>query len=57
MLYNRSREKIGGILSIIYFYAGSNDKLSQDFFLIEEKLMPAYSSLIRKIENKKNERS
>ena len=57
MLYNRSREKIGGILSIIYFYTGSNDKLSQDFFLIEEKLMPAYSSLIRKIENKKNERS
>lgn len=55
VLYNKSREKIGGILSIVYFHAGS--KLTHDFILIEEKLMPAYSSLIRKIENKKNERS
>jgi hypothetical protein len=55
-LYNRSREKIGGILSLIYFYMDANEKLPSEILKIEEELMPAYSSLIRKIE-KKHERT
>lgn len=56
ILYNRSREKVGGILSLVYFYHETNEKLPKGILKIEEDLMPAYSSLIRKIE-KKSERT
>lgn len=54
-LYNRSREKVGGMLSIIYFYHESG-KLPVGVDQIEEELLPAFSALIRRIE-KKHERT
>lgn len=56
ILYNRSREKVGGMLSLVYFYQPKEGKPPKDIQKIEEDLMPAFSSLIRKIE-KKNERT
>jgi predicted transcriptional regulator len=56
ILYGRSREKVGGMLSLAYFYQHEQNKTAQDILKIEEELMPAFSSLIRKIE-KKNERA
>jgi len=55
-LYNRSREKVGGILSIIYFYSEDKGSLPLGITKIEEELLPAYSALIRRIE-KKHERT
>jgi excisionase family DNA binding protein len=52
ILYNRSREKVGGILSLCYFYHKSTDDIPAEILKIEEELLPAYSSLIRKIEKK-----
>ena len=56
ILYGRSREKVGGMLSLAYFYQQEKDKPAPNILKIEEELMPAFSSLIRKIE-KKNERT
>lgn len=56
LLYGRSREKVGGMLSLAYFYQPEQNKASKEILKIEEELMPAFSSLIRKIE-KKNERT
>jgi hypothetical protein len=55
-LYNRSREKVGGILSLLYFHIDTKEIIPKEIMKIEEDLMPAYSSLIRKIE-KKHERA
>lgn len=51
-LYNRSREKVGGILSLIYFNHDFKNKVPEEINRIEEDLLPAYSSLIRRIEKK-----
>lgn len=56
ILYSRSREKVGGMLSLAYFYQNEKNKNAPKILKIEEELMPAFSSLIRKIE-KKNERA
>lgn len=56
LLYGRSREKVGGMLSLAYFYQHEQNKTAKEILKIEEELMPAFSSLIRKIE-KKNERT
>jgi len=53
-LYNRSREKVGGMLCLLYFHQSQGCPVPDDVAKIEEELMPAYSSLIRRIE-KKNE--
>lgn len=51
-LYNRSREKVGGILSLIYFNNDFEKKIPSEINRIEEDLLPAYSALIRRIEKK-----
>lgn len=49
--YNRSREKISSILALIYF--SDQDKTANSLAQkIESELMPMYSSLIKKIEQK-----
>jgi hypothetical protein len=53
VLYNRSREKIGALMALIYFYFDGKNKLSKELSTIENDLLPAYGSLIRKIEKKK----
>lgn len=55
-LYRRSRERVGGILALLYF--ASNDQQGEQPLIakIESELMPAYSALIRRME-KKRERS
>lgn len=57
ILYNRSREKIGGMLSLVYFYQVKDAKPSKEILKIEEELMPAYSSLIRRMEKKSEKKS
>lgn len=51
-LYNKSREKVGGILSLIYFNNDFEKKSPPEINRIEEDLLPAYSALIRRIEKK-----
>lgn len=52
-LYRRSRERVGGILALLYF--ASNDKQGEQPLIakIESELMPAYSALIRRMEKKR----
>ena len=49
-LYQESREKIGGIVSLYYFESNENAP-AKSIKTLEEDLLPAYSALIRKIEN------
>lgn len=51
-LYDRSRAKVGGMLSLVYFYHKDDGKLPEVIQKIEHELMPAFSSLIRKLEIK-----
>ncbi|MFP5387196.1 MAG: helix-turn-helix domain-containing protein [Bacteriovoracia bacterium] len=51
-LYDRSRAKVGGMLSLVYFYNKGDRKLPDVVQRIEHELMPAFSSLIRKLEIK-----
>jgi len=46
--YNLSRQKISGILSLLHSFEPENNNIKK----IEEDLLPAFSSLIKKIENK-----
>lgn len=49
-LYQMSREKVGAIISLYYFDQGPNSPPSI-IKSLEEDLLPAYSALIRKMEN------
>lgn len=51
-LYDRSRAKVGGMLSLVYFHQKKDGKLPEVIQLMEHELMPAFSSLIRKLEMK-----
>lgn len=51
-LYDHSRAKVGGMLSLFYFYNNHVNDIPIKIKRLEEELMPAYSSLIRKIEIK-----
>lgn len=51
-LYDRARAKVGGMLSLVYFYQKSEPRSSEVTQKIEQELMPAFSSLIRKLEMK-----
>lgn len=54
-LYNQSREKIGAILAILYIDLKVKELWSDEVYFIENQLLAAYSSLIRKME-KTNEK-
>ncbi len=51
-LYDHSRAKVGGMLSLFYFYTNHANDIPSKIRRLEEDLMPAFSSLIRKIEIK-----
>lgn len=51
-LYDHSRAKVGGMLSLVYFYQSDLQNLPDVILKIESELMPAFSSLIRKLEIK-----
>jgi excisionase family DNA binding protein len=51
-LYHHSRSKVGGLLSLFYFLRAEGSDIPLEIKNLEEQLMPAYSSLIRSIENK-----
>ena len=54
-LYNQSREKTGAILAILYIDLKVKELWSDEVYFIENQLLAAYSSLIRKME-KMNEK-
>jgi excisionase family DNA binding protein len=54
-LYNQSREKIGAILALLYIDLKVKELWSDEVYFIENQLLAAYSSLIRKME-KTNEK-
>jgi hypothetical protein len=43
---------VGGLLSLFYFLRAEGSDIPLEIKNLEEQLMPAYSSLIRSIENK-----
>lgn len=51
-LYDHARAKVGGMLSLFYFYNNHQNGIPTKVKRLEEDLMPAFSSLIRKIEIK-----
>jgi excisionase family DNA binding protein len=55
-LYRRSRERVGGLLALLYFASKDQAEGQPLIEKIESELMPAYSALIRRME-KKRERS
>lgn len=57
ILYSRAREKVGGMLAIFYFYQDQNSETPQKILKIEEDLMPAFSSLIRRMERKNDNKT
>jgi hypothetical protein len=50
--YDHSKAKVGGILSLFYFYNNQVNDISNKIRRLEKGLMPAYSTLIKKIEIK-----
>jgi excisionase family DNA binding protein len=54
-LYNQSREKVGGILALLYFDEKLEKAWATEIKFMENQLLAAYSSLIRKME-KRNEK-
>ena len=54
-LYNQSREKVGGILALLYFDEKLEKAWATEIKFMENELLAAYSSLIRKME-KRNEK-
>lgn len=53
ILYRRSRERVGGILALLYFVSKEQAETSPLISKIESDLMPAYSALIRRMEKKR----
>lgn len=54
-LYNQSREKVGGILALLYSDEELEKAWGSEIKFMENQLLAAYSSLIRKME-KRNEK-
>ncbi|OYW93303.1 MAG: hypothetical protein B7Z18_06775 [Alishewanella sp. 32-51-5] len=51
-LYDRARAKVGGMLALVYFHQKQDSSPVEIIEKIEQELMPAFSSLIRKLEMK-----
>ena len=50
--YEKSREKIAGIIAILYGVSLANTKVSNLLNKIEDELLPVYSSLIKRMDKK-----
>jgi excisionase family DNA binding protein len=51
--YNSARTQIGAMLSLIYFTCKSDPVWSNQLPILESKLLPAFSALLRKIERRR----
>ena len=51
-IYEKSREKIAGIIAILYGVKTQEDKIQSLLNTIEEELLPVYSSLIKRMDKK-----
>lgn len=54
--YRKARGSAGAALALAYSREDISKKWAKDVFFIETKVMPAFSSLIKKVERELNER-